>query len=288
MPIVEFQDVLGCLELEACGEDRYRGPHIAMPYRRIFGGQLLAQCIALSASIGATETSVRAARSVKSLHVLFVREGDLAEPVEYAVERLREGRSFSALSIRALQSRGPIAHASVQLHVAEEAADAHQLAMPEVDPPERSSRADLSMVPWEVRTVGGVDLASRDVGPARYDFWMRAPALGDAPATHQALLAHASDLSVIGTTLRPLPGLSEADSPERLHTAVTSHSLWFHRPFRLDDWCLVTQTSPSLAGARGFGWGHVFARDGGLVASFAQESMIRRAPEAGPSGQASE
>jgi len=278
MPIVKFEDVLGCLALEALGEDRFNAPHIAMPYRRVFGGQLLAQSLAVASAIGAEASPNSAQKTVKSLQAFFLREGDLAEPLEYRVERLREGRSLSALTIRALQSGTPITSASVLLHHAEdEGADQHQLSMPRVAGPEASTPVDLGMLPWEVRSVGAVDLESRHVGPAEYDFWMRAPTLGDDLALHQALLAFATDLTLIGTTLRPLPGLGEADSPERLHTAVTSHSIWFHRPLRLDSWLLVTQTSPVLAGARGFGWGNVFAQSGELVASFAQESMIRRA-----------
>jgi acyl-CoA thioesterase-2 len=92
---------------------------------------------------------------------------------------------------------------------------------------------------------------------------------------HQALLAHATDLTVIGTALRPHAGYSQADAGTRLVTAVTSHSLWFHQPFRRDDWCLVAQHCPITAGGRGFGLGHVFDAAGRLVASFAQESMIR-------------
>jgi acyl-CoA thioesterase-2 len=89
------------------------------------------------------------------------------------------------------------------------------------------------------------------------------------------LLAYATDLTVIGTALRPLEGISQADAGEALHTAVTGHSVWFHRPFRIDDWCLISQRVPVVAGARAFGHGNAFDRDGMLVASFAQESMIR-------------
>jgi acyl-CoA thioesterase-2 len=104
---------------------------------------------------------------------------------------------------------------------------------------------------------------------------MRTPPVDGDPTVHAALLAHASDLTVIGTVLRPHAGLGEADSPDRIRTAVTSHSLWLHADFRVDDWLLVSQESPRAAGARGFGIGQVFTRDGVLVASFAQESLIR-------------
>jgi len=127
-----------------------------------------------------------------------------------------------------------------------------------------------------VRVVGGVDLATRDSGPPRYAMWMRARSPGDDRGVHQALLAHATDLTIIGTALRPFEGLSQADSTVTLHTAVTSHTVWFHQPFRLDDWLLVAQESPVVANGRGFGRGEVFTETGEVVASFAQESMIRR------------
>jgi acyl-CoA thioesterase II len=127
-----------------------------------------------------------------------------------------------------------------------------------------------------VRVVGGVDLADRGAGPPRFEMWMRTPALPDDRALHQALLAHATDLTVIGTALRPFDGVSQADSTVTLHTAVTSHALWFHQPFRIDEWLLVAQHSPVVAHGRAFGRGDVFTQQGELVASFAQESMLRQ------------
>ena len=106
---------------------------------------------------------------------------------------------------------------------------------------------------------------------------MRAPSLDADPTAHQALFAHASDLTLIGTALRPHAGIGQADSPEKIHSAVTTHTVWFHRAVSLDDWVLLSQESPVSAGARGFGQGHAFDAGGTLVASFAQESMIRLA-----------
>jgi acyl-CoA thioesterase-2 len=114
------------------------------------------------------------------------------------------------------------------------------------------------------------------------EWWMRTGPVADDRHLHQALLAHATDLTVIGTALRPLDGISQADSTITLHTAVTSHTLWFHQPFRVDDWLLVVQEGPVVAAGRAFGRGDVFAGDE-LVASFAQESMVRQL-EQQPSG----
>jgi acyl-CoA thioesterase-2 len=131
------------------------------------------------------------------------------------------------------------------------------------------------MVPWETSIVGGVDLGDLAVGPPTLEWWMRAGAVGDDLWLHQALLAHATDLTLIGTGLRPFDGISQAQSTVSLITAVTSHTLWFHQPFRVDGWLLVVQRSPAVARGRSFGRGDVFAGDR-LVASFAQEAMVRQ------------
>lgn len=267
MSKISLEDTLACLRVTALEEDHYTAPNIPMPYYRIFGGQLLAQCIVV-----AHETAP--GRLVKSIHVTFPREGSLSLPVDYRVSRVQDGRSFAGRMIVGEQEGRAIVTASVSLHVEEEGLS-HQLLAPEVGRPEASSPCEHEMIPWETRVVGGVNLDSREVGPARYQLWMRAPELPADQTTHQALLAHATDLTLIGTSLRPHAGLGQADSPDRIHTAVTTHTLWFHRPVTLDDWVLLDQESPSTAGARGFGRGHVFGARGELVASYAQESMIR-------------
>jgi acyl-CoA thioesterase-2 len=273
MAIVGFDDVLACLELQRLGEDRYTAPNIPMPYHRVFGGQLLAQAIAVALASGE-------GKLLKSIHVSFPREGDLAQPVEYRVQRLQQGRSFASLWIEARQGETPILGALVSLH-APEPGLSHQLDAPEVGAPEDATPSDLSMIPWETRMVGGVDLASAAVGPPSLEFWMRAPALPEDPVLHHALFAYATDLTLIGTALRPHAGVSEADVHAGLATAVTTHTVWFHRPLRMDDWILVAQQSPTTAGARGFGLGHAFSREGVLVASFGQESLIRPVGGAG-------
>lgn len=267
MSIIRFEDTVACIEVEATGEDRYRAPHIPMAYRRVYGGQLLAQSLAIAAASAP-------GKQVKSLHASFPREGDLALPIDYRVTRTHDGRSFAGRQIVGGQDGRPIVVAGVSLHALEDGPE-HANAAPDVPAPEACPPADLGMIPWETRIVGGVDLALRDVGPARYAFWMRTPALGDAPVLHHAMLAFATDLTLIGTALRPHAGLGESDSPDRIQTAVTTHTLWLHAPFRIDDWLLVHQESPRMGGARAFGLGHVFTRDGRLVASFAQESLVR-------------
>lgn len=271
MPLISFENVIKCLEVEAVADGRYTAPNISMPYSRIFGGQLLAQAIAIA-------TRDAEGKQVKSMHVSFPRPGELDMPVDFRVERLQDGRSFAGRSIVGEQEGRAIFSASVCLHVPESGLS-HQLAAPDVGGPEDASAVDLSMIPWETRSVDGVDLESRESAAPEYAFWMRTPMVTGDSFVHQALLAHATDLTLIGTTLRPHPDLCESDSPERIHTAVTTHTLWFHRPLRVDEWLLVSQQSPSCAGARGFGLGHVYTLAGDLAASFAQESMIRLVEE---------
>ena len=267
MPIIRLEDALACLEIEELGDDVFTGPNIPMPYYRVFGGQLLAQCIAIAAHSAP-------AKLVKSIHVTFPREGDLQKPVCFRMERLQEGRTFAGRGIVGEQEGRLIVSASVALHAQEDGLE-HQAEPPDVGAPADATEADLTMIPWETRVVDGVDLSVRDVGPASFAFWMKAPELPAEQTVHQALFAHASDLTLIGTSLRPHEGIGQADSPEKIHTAVTTHTVWFHRPIVLDDWVLLSQESPVTAGGRGFGQGHAFDAHGTLVASFAQESMIR-------------
>lgn len=267
MPIIQLKDTLACLEISELHDDVYSGPNIPMPYYRIFGGQLLAQAIAIAAHTAP-------GKRVKSIHTIFPREGDLAKPVQFRVERIQEGRTFAGRSVLGEQDGRVVMSASVALHAEEEGLE-HQAPVPDVGSPEQAVPTDLTMIPWETRVVDGVDLASQESGPPRFAFWMRAQGLPADPMVHQALFAHATDLTLIGTSLRPHEGIGQADSPERIHTAVTTHTVWFHRPIVLDEWLLLSQESPVAAAARGFGQGHAFDSKGTLVASFAQESLLR-------------
>lgn len=268
MALIEWDDLLACLAIEELGSDRYTAPNVPMEYRRIFGGQLLAQAVTIAARSSE-------GKQVKSLHALLPREGDLDHPVEWRLDRLQEGRSFAARSLVAEQEGRVIFQASVSLHRPERSSIEHAAPAPQPSSPERARPAELSMIPWETRVDGDVDLADPAPGPPELTWWMRTPRVGDDPALHQALFAHASDLTLIGTALRPHPGLSEAAVHAGLQTAVTTHTLWFHDDFRVDEWLRVDQQSPCLRGARGFGWGQVRAGGDRLVGSFAQESLVR-------------
>lgn len=270
MAIVTLDALLNCLELTETEPGAWTGPHLQMDYRRIFGGQLLAQAIALG-----TKTSP--GKTVKSISVAFPREGSLDGPLEYLLDQTQTGRTFATRHLTAAQDGKIFFEALISLHDDQEVGLEHQDAMPDVPGPDESLPMDPGMIPWEIRVVDGVDLSARTRGPARFSFWMRVSdrRLPDDPMVHQALMAHATDLTIIGTALRPHDGYSQADTMVTLHTAVTTHQVWFHRRFRMDDWLLVDQHSPVTAGGRAFGLGHVYTRDGVLVASIAQESMIR-------------
>ena len=271
MALITLDDLLGCLEVRPLRPSVWTAPNIEMDYPRIFGGQLLAQAVALGAAT--TEGKV-----VKSLSCLFPREGSTTQPLEFGVEETQTGRTFAVRRIRASQQGKTIFAALLSMHAPElESPFEHQDPAPAVGDPSEAVNQDMTMIPWATRVVGDIDLRDGAAGPADYAFWTRVEdrLLGDGPAVHQALLAHATDLTIVGTVLLPVEGVSQADSYRSLHTAVTSHTVWFHRPFRLDEWCLIVQHSPTLARARGFGQGHAFDADGALVASFAQECMIR-------------
>ncbi|MBS1848042.1 MAG: thioesterase family protein [Actinobacteria bacterium] len=293
---VRLADLITCCALREVGEPApstapagsvvCEGDNLDIGYHRIFGGQILAQLIVAAGRAVPDKT-------VKSLHVLFPREGDAARPLRYRVAVAHTGRTFASLQIVAAQEPDArvVAVATVSMHAPESGLDHDGVAAP-VDGPDDAVEQRLDMIPWEVRVVDDVDLGDRSIGPAKLDWWMRAPASGEsgeptsghppllAPGTiDQALLAYATDLTIIGTALRSVEGYSQADSTVRLTTAVTSHTLWFHRRFAVTDWLRIAQTAPVLAGARAFGHGDVFSQ-GHLVASFAQESMIRTLDQA--------
>jgi acyl-CoA thioesterase II len=263
----DLASLVACLDLTEVEPGVAEGENLDIGYHRVFGGQILAQVLTAA-------TMASPQKSVKSLHVLFSREGDTAAPMRYRVERLQEGRTFGTTAVVASQDGKVIAAAVLSMHAHEPGLHRSDPA-PAVGPPQEAVATELGMVPWETRLVGGVDLTDRGAGEPRLDWWMRTPPVGDDRHVHQALLAHATDLTLIGTALRPFEGVSQADSTVTLHTAVTSHTLWFHQPFRVDDWLLLTQHSPVVANGRSFGRGDVYAGHE-LVASFAQEAMVRQ------------
>jgi acyl-CoA thioesterase-2 len=280
------ETLLTILDLEQLEMNLYRGLSPQVGWQRVFGGQVIGQ--ALVAAARTVE-----GRGAHSLHAYFMREGDPAVPIIYEVDRIRDGKSFATRRVVAIQHGAAIFSMSVSFQVDEPGLD-HQIEMPKVPPPEDlPSEAELQALyidkategvrkywerprPIELRPVDLRHFLSRDkLDPAQL-VWVRATgALPDDPNIHRAVLAYASDMTLLDTALFA-HGRMIFDRD--LQAASLDHALWFHRPFRADDWLLYAEDSPSASGARGFTRGSLFSRDGRLVASVAQEGLIRVRP----------
>lgn len=277
--------VLKALDLEKLEENLYRGPSIHTDWRRVYGGQVLGQ--ALSA---ATKT-VKAGRPAHSLHAYFLLAGDPLAPIVYDVEAIRDGGSFSTRRVKAIQHGRVIFVMSVSFHVLEDGFD-HATASPDVPPPEdliemrelaerHADELDAHLVkyltgpqPIDVRPIDlsrYTSLSPRD--PKEY-LWLRArEPLPAIDAVHASLLAYVSDFTLLQTALIA-HGKSMSDP--KIQLASLDHAMWFHRPFRADEWILYALDSPTAAGARGFSRGQFFDRNGTLIASTVQEGLMRQ------------
>jgi acyl-CoA thioesterase-2 len=267
----DLANLLGTLNL-ASGENESQliGQNYDIDYRRVFGGQLLGQFVmaAQAACPG---------KAVKSLSVAFPREGDTSRPITYDITKPQDGRTFGTVNIVAGQDPKTISTAQLSMHVVEPGPGLQTLKLPAGSTPDAGVPTEIHMMPFDIRVLDGVDLSAREAAAPTFGMWLKADSLGagDPFAISQALIAHATDLTVIGTALRPIDGVSQADTGVKVTTAVTTHSMWFHAPFRLDEWVLVNQESPVIGGGRAFGRGDIFSQDGTLVASFAQEALVR-------------
>jgi acyl-CoA thioesterase-2 len=278
--------LLALLDLETIEENLFRGHSPPEPVQRVFGGQVLAQ--ALTAAV----RTVPAARLCHSLHAYFLRPGDPKVPILYQVDRSRDGASFTARRVVAIQHGAQIFTLAASFQK-DEAGFEHQAQMPVVPEPESLEddrevllrRGGLSPAaqawiardrPFESRSVlsRGPSGPSGD-RPARValdHIWLRTRGpLPDDPMLQRVLLAYVSDMSLLDTALLP-HGKSIFSN---VKVASLDHAMWFHRPFRADDWLLYAQDSPSASGARGFNRGAIYTREGVLVASVAQEGLIR-------------
>ncbi len=280
--------LLELLELEPLEHNIYRGQNRDLGTGRVFGGQVFAQALV------AARRTVDEGREAHSVHGYFLREGDLTTPIVYFVDRPRDGRSFTSRRVTAIQHGEAIFHLSASFHVVERGID-HQWPMPEVPDPESLTpelyliRANAHLIPEPIRAIWTQDrpidlrlisprnpfVPGEAVGPveARRAVWFRVvERIPDPMIVHQAVLAYASDYGFLPTALLP-HGLTMRD--RRVQIASLDHTLWMHRPFRADEWLLYVSDSPSAHGARGFVRGQVFTRDGQLIASVAQEGLIR-------------
>ena len=280
-----IESLLSILDIEPLEDNLFRGRSPQQSWQRVFGGQTLGQAL-----VAAVRT-VPPERTAHSLHAYFLQPGDLTRPIIYSVERVRDGGSFTTRRVTATQHGRAMFVMSASFHKEEPGLD-HQEPMPDVPKPEDlPSERELSdrmiaQVPGSIRSYWErerpIELRPVDVSryfsreprkPEQY-VWMRATgALPDNFPLHQCVLAYASDFSLLDPALIAHGKLMF--DPD-IQLASLDHALWFHRPFRADEWLLYAQDSPSTHGARGFCRGSIFTRDGVLIASTAQEGLTRQ------------
>jgi acyl-CoA thioesterase-2 len=276
----DFEDLKKTLVLEPIEVNLFRGYSPDDARGRIFGGQVVGQ--ALFAAFRTVEGLI-----CHSMHCYFIRPGDPKAPVLYEVERARDGKSFATRRVAAIQHGEQIFNLSCSFQVVEQGFE-HQYAMPDVPGPEslegeteeriaqmpEQVQAFARRRPFEMRPIGLSEPAGSGVPNSGFSAWVRTKAdLGDDVTFNQALLAHVSDAGILEASMRPhdvrfwTPGMQ---------CASLDHAIWFHRPTKMRDWHLYVQDSPSASGARGFTRGAFYSREGVLVASVAQEGLIRQ------------
>jgi acyl-CoA thioesterase-2 len=277
------EQLIALLDLDPIEVNIFRGVSPKDRSQRVFGGQVLGQAL-----VAATRTVE--GRFCHSLHAYFLVPGDPRVPILYEVDRSRDGKSFSSRRVVAIQHGRQIFHMSVSFQVEEPGLE-HQMDAPKTPPPdafpsedevrrrvadqvpERHREQFLRPRPIELRSVNRTDIIRPDKQPPHQAVWFRATgALPDNVGLHQCVLAYASDMTLLDTSLLP-HGIGWFDN--RVQMASIDHAMWFHRPFRADEWLLYVQDSPSAYGARGFNRGLIYTEAGTLVASVAQEGLIR-------------
>lgn len=275
--------LLDILEIETLEKNLFRGRSPQDGWQRVFGGQVIGQAL-----MAATHTVED--RFAHSLHGYFIRAGDPSVPIIYEVDPARDGRSFSTRRVVAIQHGKPIFTMSASFQIDEEGFD-HQMDMSDVPQPEdlpSEAETNAKIIdqmpdhirkfwqrqrPIELRRVATRDYLNPRKLPPHQNIWIRTTSkVPDDRAINQCILAYASDLTLIDTSLLP-HGRSFLD--RKVQTASLDHAIWFHRKFIFDDWVLYAQDSPSSSGARGFSRGSIYDRSGRLIASTAQEGLIR-------------
>jgi acyl-CoA thioesterase-2 len=281
-----LDELLNVLAPSPFDTDRFRGRSQDLGWGTVFGGQALAQALSAAAQ------TVQGERSPHSLQAYFLRPGDVSLPIDYEVERIRDGASFTTRRVVGMQHGKPIIHVTASFQ-REETSLEHEEGMPEAPPPESlvddrtrilaaKHKLPQFAVDWaeaerpiELRMIEpDEDFFHPRKRPARRMLWFRASGpLANEPLLHTLLLAYASDFSFVTTVLLP-HGITWLTPEYRI--ASLDHLMWFHRPLRIDDWLLYVMDSPVARGARGFARGTIFTRDGRLVASTAQEGLFRK------------
>lgn len=278
-----LDELLALLDLEPIELNLFRGRSPEEDRQRVFGGQVLAQALAAA-------TRTVEGRLAHSLHAYFLRAGDPTTPILYEVDRIRDGRSFTTRRVVAIQHGQAIFNMSASFQDDEKGFE-HQAPMPEAPRPDElptpAERADAMRAdappealawfdgdrPIDERSADPIDYFRPVVQEPYQRVWLRANGrLPDEPWLHQVLLAYASDLTLLDTSAMP-HAISFFD--DAMQIASLDHAIWFHRPFRADDWMLHVSDSPSASGSRGFNRASVYTADGVLAASVAQEGLLR-------------
>ncbi len=281
------EELIGILDLEPLEVNLFRGRSPQSRWQRVFGGQVIGQALVAACR---TVDDV-ATRPPHSLHAYFMLGGDPKVPIVYEVDRIRDGKSFTTRRVVAIQHGHAIFTMAVSYHVAEVGLS-HQAKMPDVPMPEAlPTEAQMKERIWPVmpepvrryyERERPIELRPVELGrylgeknpEGRFNVWIRATGrLPDAPAIHQCVLAYASDMMLLDAALIPH---GKSVFSEDIMAASLDHALWFHRSFRADEWLLYAQDSPSLFDSRGFSRGLIFSRDGTLIASVAQEGLLRQ------------
>lgn len=277
-------DLLDCLEVKRIDTFLFTGTSPERP-RRVFGGQVLAQ------SLNAANRSIDGGRIAHSMHAYFLRPGNPRKQIVFEVDPTRDGRSFATRRVVAKQDGKPIFITSVSYQALEDGLN-HAAPMPEVTPPEQlqtdfeywqelaerhPDRFDPPLAQAvERRVVQRRDYMNPKPENPECHLWFRVPGeIGDHPNRHQTLIAFISDFALLGAALLPHPYTAMS---KKIQAASLDHAIWFHRPGRADDYLLYSMDSPNAGGGRGFSRGRIFSRDGRLIASTAQESLIRLRP----------
>ena len=283
-------DLLALLDLEPLEVNLFRGRSPQSGWQRVFGGQVIGQALVAACR---TVEDVRQTPP-HSLHAYFLLPGDPKVPIIYQVDRIRDGKSFTTRRVVAIQHGHAIFFMSVSFQRTEPGLS-HQFKMPKVAAPEelpQESELQKTIMPLmpppvrayfqrerpiELRPVEFDRYLGKKDPQGRFHLWIRTSRpLPDDPAIHQCVLAYASDMAVLDAAMIPH---GRTLFEKSIMAASLDHAMWFHRPCRADDWLLYSQDSPSSSGARGFARGLIFARDGTLVASVAQEGLIRERRE---------
>ena len=280
-----LQDVIRLLDLETIERNHYRATSPNEGWQRVYGGQVIGQALV------AASRTVAAGRNAHSLHGYFLRPGEMNTPILYTVDRIRDGKSFTTRQVVAIQNGEAIFAMSISFQI-DEGGLAHQIEMPDAPDPETLEDEETVRTrhakdrppgqpepysrqrPIEIRPVNPVNIYKPSVEVPRQMCWMRArDRLPDDPRLHQCVLAYLSDWSLLDTAMLP-HAVNYFD--DNLQVASLDHAMWFHRPFRADQWLLYVQDSPVSSGARGLTRGLIYSQAGELVASATQEGLIRQ------------